>query len=604
MEGFTHQLPGLFDDPQFQDLDFPPRSGLHIAPLRNPVPSRTFGIPSPLEPQASHDVDSRPSEVKLGSRQNASTITKKTPPITPATIIHARDARKPITAISELLESTTKPMSEPVIAQLPSFVSLSVVEKTYLSPPLLSQELRGTKRPRLELDMGLSDDYIHLPRPQQQHQGPRAPPLLPAIVNGIHEPPPNAALLPPMATEKQSRRENAARVNSMTTLSSSKGAAVRPPEKMLNSPELSIAESIMLPELHETVEVVQEQVTELALTTEPEKPHKARKTPRKWTVDETQHLLRGVEKHGFGKWKLILEDSAFSFNSRTAVDLKDRYRVCITNKQQRPSAAAAAGEPLAPSSPNTTNMPSSTLNIASKDIDSSPPESDAHATPVAAASSSTSGRRARRAWTTDEDENLLKGMARYGFQWTLIHDDVELNLSHRKATDLRDRIRNKYSEGYKNAKTALPKSQQLQQKNNAGGGGAGSRREKDKDKDGDTSSPAQQKSQAPGPGAVNGPSTKKTNKTAVSSVTHGRSTTELQPPDRAEPSTAKIDVMDISNANNANTTTTVGENGELHNTQEQPGMTLPPLALDGDDWDWGDNTLPPLMDLEDMGMGI
>ena len=57
----------------------------------------------------------------------------------------------------------------------------------------------------------------------------------------------------------------------------------------------------------------------------------------------------------------------------------------------------------------------------------------------------------------------------------------------------------------------------------------------------------------------------------------------------------KPSAMDTSNAD-----ATAAE-GPDH-SQEQPGMTLPPLALDGDDWDWGDNTLPPLLDWEEMGI--
>ena len=408
IESAAQPLPGLLDDPQFQSLDFPTRSDLHIAPLRNPVPGRTPGIPSPLEPKASRDVESTSSKAKLSSQQKASRTAKRTPPITAATIILAKDARKPITAISELLESTTQSANEPVIAQLPSFVSLSVVEKSYLSPPSMNSELRATKRPRLELDLGISDDYIHLPRPQQQHQGQRAPPLLPAIVNGIHEPPPNAALLPPMATETQSRRENRERLQSASATSSGKAAPMRPPEKMLNSPLIETAESVSIPEPSLSIDSIQEQVTELVVTTPSEKQQKTRKTPRKWTVDETQHLLRGVEKHGFGRWKLILEDPAFSFDSRTAVDLKDRYRVCVRERQRKSSIAIEVGEPLATSSP-------STINTVAQDsgglVSQSSPVKPSDHIP-----SKGTGRRVRRAWTPEEDENLLKGMAKYGFQ--------------------------------------------------------------------------------------------------------------------------------------------------------------------------------------------
>lgn len=60
-----------------------------------------------------------------------------------------------------------------------------------------------------------------------------------------------------------------------------------------------------------------------------------------------------------------------------------------------------------------------------------------------------STRRSRRPFTPVEDEALIKGYTVHGFQWTQIQQDKGLNLSHRKATDLRDRFRTKFPEIYK-----------------------------------------------------------------------------------------------------------------------------------------------------------
>jgi hypothetical protein len=60
-----------------------------------------------------------------------------------------------------------------------------------------------------------------------------------------------------------------------------------------------------------------------------------------------------------------------------------------------------------------------------------------------------SKRRSRRPFTPAEDEALLKGYAVHGFQWTLIQQDKHLNLSHRRATDLRDRFRTKFPNAYR-----------------------------------------------------------------------------------------------------------------------------------------------------------
>ncbi|PIA16502.1 hypothetical protein COEREDRAFT_30427, partial [Coemansia reversa NRRL 1564] len=51
-----------------------------------------------------------------------------------------------------------------------------------------------------------------------------------------------------------------------------------------------------------------------------------RRAARKWTDEETENLLQGCSKYGVGAWKKILDDPTFAFNSRTSVDLKDRFR--------------------------------------------------------------------------------------------------------------------------------------------------------------------------------------------------------------------------------------------------------------------------------------
>lgn len=60
-----------------------------------------------------------------------------------------------------------------------------------------------------------------------------------------------------------------------------------------------------------------------------------------------------------------------------------------------------------------------------------------------------SRRRSRRPFTTAEDEALLKGYSVHGFQWTLIQQDKDLSLGHRRATDLRDRFRTKFPHAYR-----------------------------------------------------------------------------------------------------------------------------------------------------------
>src|SRR2546423_12087163 len=157
-----------------------------------------------------------------------------------------------------------------------------------------------------------------------------------------------------METNTQARmnqRQNAATADGAAA---GRRADARPPEKMLNSPAIEVMEMGLEPEHVGDLQDVEEKVVKLSLMTEPGKQPKQRKAPRKWSDGETRDLLLGVEKYGSGKWKLILEDAAYSFNDRTTVDLKDRYRVCVSgsNKSRH---GIESGEPLAPSSPSIIN---------------------------------------------------------------------------------------------------------------------------------------------------------------------------------------------------------------------------------------------------------
>lgn len=63
-------------------------------------------------------------------------------------------------------------------------------------------------------------------------------------------------------------------------------------------------------------------------TTKKQKPvEKARKGHRKWTPELDQYLIKGVKRHGHGKWARILLD--YDFEGRSGTMLKDRWRVLL-----------------------------------------------------------------------------------------------------------------------------------------------------------------------------------------------------------------------------------------------------------------------------------
>ena len=302
MTTFLEPLPGLLDDPLLHLPDLPSRNNVRIPPLRDPFPSRALSILSPLEPNAPGEKQIQ-GGVKLGSCKNASKQQRTTPKITPADVIFARDTKKPNLAISALLESSSTNQLPKLLP--PSFVNLAAVENNSSFHSWL---------PEYPPDQEHHGDYVQLPRPRQKEASKRVP-LLPTIVNGIHEPPPSAALLPPMELEV---------VKAM--LASISEPLSLPPEKMLNPAEPDLPNLINQDKLKPSSFVEEDDRARNIPTTTNKKPPR---TWKKWSDEETQQLLKGVAKHGAGKWKEICADTELKFRDRRPMDLKDRFRICF-----------------------------------------------------------------------------------------------------------------------------------------------------------------------------------------------------------------------------------------------------------------------------------
>lgn len=185
----------------------------------------------------------------------------------------------------------------------------------------------------------------------------------------------------------------------------------------------------------------------------------------KWSEEETRQLLLGVQKHGMGNWKRILDDPAFatSFNNRKAVHLKDRFRTCFPDGiGNGPTAAATQAMRRATTQDSSVTSPSGTLSgfeeagesvfgtstykVRKKRKDHRKDASDLLQLGITAPFSK-SKRRPRRAFTEEEDRNILLGFEKYGqSSWSRIQQDPAFGLESRRPTDIRDRFRNRYSE--------------------------------------------------------------------------------------------------------------------------------------------------------------
>ena len=339
------------EDPLLREL---PQLSLRIAPLREPVSSRTLSGPSPLEPNA------------RGGRESTSTSNT-----TPAggTIVTNPEAGLP--TVTEFLNAARTRKTEPAVTDpqsnvepppkpiLPAFVNLRALERFPFSSSFDDDALQGPrKRRRLDLQTDSFSEHLQLPIPQaQKEQRPR--PFGPfAILNGLNEPPPNAALLPPIEAgsitqllTKPPREDAAADPGNLV---SANGAFESQPverreariEELLSSTiEDSNGDDVQFHDDGERPDQVEQvdNARSIAPDTEKAKDNtpstaaldgdeplspktrgRSRKNVRKWTDDETTDLLRGVVKCGIGNWTAILAQPELKFNKRTASNLKDR----------------------------------------------------------------------------------------------------------------------------------------------------------------------------------------------------------------------------------------------------------------------------------------
>ena len=288
-----------------------------------------------------------------------------------------------------------------------------------------------------------STNFVTLPKPEvkKKDRRPRIPPLL----QGLHQPPPNAGLFPPITADGN---HEAAAPSMRQDLELEAEAKVKAKAQDLKEIDHDVAAK--------TLKVAEDDAARK--TSQTRQPRKK----NKWTKEETADLLKGVAKFGMGNWKAILSHEEYSFHGRSAIDLKDRFRTCcpeeyrkhrdsdrksVDSKDQTPSNGSpklseTTAKDNKPAEPSTTQSPkpksSRSHRMNSEDLAELGIE----------APFTKKKRRERRVWTEEEDAALLKGLSEYGAQWAQIRIDSELGLSHRQPTDLRDRVRNRWPEKY------------------------------------------------------------------------------------------------------------------------------------------------------------
>jgi hypothetical protein len=291
----------------------------------------------------------------------------------------------------------------------------------------------------------VKEDFPQLPQPLKKQKATTH--MFPPIIVGLHKPPSNAALFPPISSgsfDDRTRSEPPQALN----ITKTQDVQGLPEETIVPSPP-----------------------PDAERTPTGKVKRRAAKPRRKWSEEETNHLLLGVSKHGVGRWTDILEDPGYRFNERTAGDLKDRFRTCCP-EELRGVKGDGPEQPTVPKNekkPRKGLMSENILNDTEEEGEadkSSPGQNDSDLMPKQRKSRAhrkkledlvelgirgpfkKSQRRERRPFSEQDDREILEGFELYGPHWTKIQRDPRFNLSTRQPTDLRDRLRNKYPEKF------------------------------------------------------------------------------------------------------------------------------------------------------------
>jgi len=242
------------------------RPSLRIAPLQDPFPtlSSSSTRPSPLEPNAHVNIDDDAN--KLTGRRKALAQAK------------ALDALEPNDWDAL---PTSKMNSDIAIADADT-------------RPQSSRK----RQKRQSYDDDQVADFVQLPKPPAKIKQDRPRPFRPvSVLTELHEPPPSAALFPPITPSVSHDGEDglvSRDKSSKQPIDKRQGSA-----RGKKSSERSISPSVVT------------------------RTYNRGRT--KWTQEEIDCLIKGVTIYGTGRWKNILDHPDLHFREgRTPTDLKDR----------------------------------------------------------------------------------------------------------------------------------------------------------------------------------------------------------------------------------------------------------------------------------------
>lgn len=176
----------------------------------------------------------------------------------------------------------------------------ALAEAKPIGEPAESNDLRPIQRaPRKRQKLQEYEriaDFVQLPEPKAAAKTEKPRPFQPiSVLNELHEPPPSAALFPPI-TPNDTVHDHSQGFSALSLVENRQGEDdALPPNRKARKGDTQSQKRI------------------------------SQRPRTRWTPQETEQLQKGVEIYGIGKWKKILNHPDFSFQQgRTPVDLKDQ----------------------------------------------------------------------------------------------------------------------------------------------------------------------------------------------------------------------------------------------------------------------------------------
>jgi len=347
---------------------------------------------------------------------------------------------------------------------------------------------------------------ITLPQPAQPQARTARRPRIPPLLQGLHQPPPlppNGRLFPPITDgvsgfEREIRHRIQSGNDTQNTQSRNEEDIGFTGNGEPNNPQRARGSQIRHEQSSKSstaplVSTEGRRKSSESKTTDavPKATESSVKKRKKWSEEETRDLLLGVSRFGIGNWKKILLCPDFKFAGRTAVDLKDKFRVCCPDDTIKPKRIKRRKEADRESARSSGSIPRSTERPEVPSTEATRSSSSTTEKPLAEGAGDVhnldetelaklgiqtpfakSTRRPRHMFSVVDDDNLLQGFQRHGVAWLSIRDDKDLGFETRRPTDLRDRFRIRYPEAYakaglKGKVKPLPKGAEVEKENQA-----------------------------------------------------------------------------------------------------------------------------------------